>query len=52
MSEEEAKNLALDIACIYPESYMPEDGNMNNFEPHLWVIRAIQVAYEKGRADG
>jgi len=47
VTEEQAKKLAIDIAFIYPQGYMPE--NIEEFEPHLWVIRAIQVAYIEGR---
>jgi uncharacterized UBP type Zn finger protein len=50
VTREEAIKLARQMAKKHPENYIPWD--IENFEPHEWVIQAILDAYELGYEDG
>jgi hypothetical protein len=47
MSREDAIKLAQNYGQKFPQSYTSPD-----FEPHEWVIHAIQAAYRDGYEEG
>lgn len=47
MTREEAVAIAQSFAKAHPESYYAEP-----FQPHEWVIKAIEYAFELGQDDG
>ena len=49
MTYDEATAIAIELAAEYKPSYFT---NIEDFEPHEWVIAAILRAYEKGFDDG